>query len=377
LTQTLALLLDAYRELNAKKMFWITLVISALIMLGIAAVGIHETGFSVLWFKFDLWDLGDMGSESMDEIRAAFYKEIFRYVGITIWLTWAAIFLAIVSTAGMFPDLMSSGSIDTLLSKPISRLRLFLTKYMLGLGFVGLQVLVFCIAGFFVVGIRAGDWEPRLFLAVPIVLVFFSYLYAISTLVGVYTRSTLAAIVVTVIAWFGLFAINAADGEILEEQATAQVMLDRARLGVAYAETLDAEIPEGGGRSERERYAALWGGDIETEIDRLEREVAVWELWRQRIMWVKTLLPKTGETRSLLKRYLIPSEDLVLPEYDPADGPDQVGFMGITSSEQAAPVMMMRLQREQRPAWWIVVTSLAFELVVIGLAAWKFCRRDF
>ncbi|MEM9416044.1 MAG: ABC transporter permease [Planctomycetota bacterium] len=377
MTQTLALLLDAYRELNAKKMFWITLILSALVMLGIAAAGIHETGFSVLWFKFDLWDMGDMGAESMDEIRAAFYKEIFRYVGVTIWLTWAAIILAIVSTASMFPDLMSSGSIDTLLSKPISRLRLFLTKYLLGLGFVALQVLVFCIAGFFVIGFRAGDWEPRIFLAVPIVLMFFSYLYAISTLVGVYTRSTLAAIVATVIVWFGLFAINAADGEILEAQAENQVMLDRYRLGLEYAQTLDAEPPEEGGRSEREQFLQMWGGDIDGEIDALERSVTTWENWRRRMMWVKTPLPKTGETRSLLRRALVPTEDLELPEYDPADGPDQAGFMGIQTSEQATPIMMMRIQRDQRPAWWIVVTSLLFEFVVVGLAAWKFCRRDF
>jgi hypothetical protein len=30
-----------------------------------------------------------------------------------------------------------------------------------------------------------------------------------------------------------------------------------------------------------------------------------------------------------------------------------------------------------RSEWWIVGTSLAFEGVVLGLAAWIFCRRDF
>ena len=39
LTQTLALLLDAYRELNAKKLFWITMILSGVIVLAFAAVG--------------------------------------------------------------------------------------------------------------------------------------------------------------------------------------------------------------------------------------------------------------------------------------------------------------------------------------------------
>ena len=44
-------------------------------------------------------------------------------------------------------------------------------------------------------------WEPRLFLAIPIVLCLFSYLYAISVLLGVITRSTIATLLLTVLLW--------------------------------------------------------------------------------------------------------------------------------------------------------------------------------
>ncbi len=30
-----------------------------------------------------------------------------------------------------------------------------------------------------------------------------------------------------------------------------------------------------------------------------------------------------------------------------------------------------------RSPWWIVGTSLAFEAVILALASWVFCRRDF
>ena len=57
-----------------------------------------------------------------------FYKRLFVSIGIEIWLAWIALILALASTAGIFPDLMTAGSIDLFVSKPIGRLRLFLTE---------------------------------------------------------------------------------------------------------------------------------------------------------------------------------------------------------------------------------------------------------
>src|SRR5580692_11650279 len=98
----------------------------------------------------------------------------------------------------MFPDLLTGGSIDLYLSKPISRLRLFLTKYFTGLLFVGFQVGAFSAASFLVLAIRGQVWIWGVFLAIPIVLVFYSYLYCVCVLIGVLTRSTLTAILLTI-----------------------------------------------------------------------------------------------------------------------------------------------------------------------------------
>jgi len=369
--------LDAYRELNAKKLFWVSLIISGLIMLAIAAIGIHPSGFSVLWFKFEMWET-IKSTEMLEMLRKEFYEKAFNLVGVTIWLTWASIILAIVSTSSMFPDLMSSGSIDTLLSKPISRFRLFMTKYCFGLGFVALQVLVFTIAGFLVIGFRASHWEPRIFLAVPIVVIFFSYLYAICTLVGVFTRSTLAAMLVTITLWFGLFAVNFTDDIFMEEQATAAVDIDHFSKALDYSQTLSDEPDEISGFSEREEYLMEWGSDIERQIERYQVQYDLWGKWRRYAMLVKTPLPKTGETRRLLTRALTPSEELPEDEFDPAKGRYQsYDMFGMGANETATATMTVKLRREQRPIWWVIITSLLFEVAVVGLAAWKFCRRDF
>lgn len=170
MTQTLALLLDAYRELNSKKLFWFTLAISCLIALAFAAIGIDENGLSLLW-----WEIGDIGGFVNSDIipKDQFYKMMFANFGVGFWLGWIATILALVSTSGMIPDFIAGGAVELTLSKPVGRVRLFLTKWAVGLLFVALQVAVFTLACFLIIGIRGGSWTPRVFLAIPIVVLFF------------------------------------------------------------------------------------------------------------------------------------------------------------------------------------------------------------
>ena len=140
MNQTLALLHDAYRELNAKRMFWIVLVISSLVVLAFLTIGVTNNPRA---YVQHITLMGVRTPLPAMLSRAAMFKLAFTTLGIKLWLTWVAMILAIISTSSMFPDLMTGGSIDLYLCKPISRLRLFLTKYVAGLLFVALQVTVF------------------------------------------------------------------------------------------------------------------------------------------------------------------------------------------------------------------------------------------
>ena len=155
--QTLALFLDAYRELNAKKLFWITLSLSGVVMILFALVGINGPNITLTGLHFNVSPLDPF----------TVYKMVFSLIVIGIWLSWAAVVLALISTAGLFPDLISGGTIDLYLSKPISRLRLFLTKYATGLLFVTLQVSVFALGSFLVFGLRATSGTQACFLQFP------------------------------------------------------------------------------------------------------------------------------------------------------------------------------------------------------------------
>ena len=199
MTQTLALLLDAYRELNARKMFWISLIISALVMVAFALLGLTDTGLTLLGMKLPV------------PAPRFFYKTMFSNLVVGLWISMGAMILALVSTASIFPDLLASGSIDLYLAKPISRLRLFLTKFAGGLLFVLLQTTVFAVASYLVFGFRAGEWRPVLFLMIPLATLLFSYLFVVCVLFGVLTRSTVAAILLTCVFWFLCFVTNTAE----------------------------------------------------------------------------------------------------------------------------------------------------------------------
>jgi hypothetical protein len=383
-SQTLALFHDAYRELNSKRMFWISLAISGLVVLSFLAIGVTVDGhLSLFGMRLPL---------PLPFSTAEFYKITFSNLGVGLWLTFIGMILAVVSTAGIFPDLIAGGSVDLYLSKPIGRLRLFLTKYAAGLLFVALQVTLFCGASFVLIGIRAGLWEPRLFLGIPLVICFFSYLFCFCVLMGVLTRSTLAAVLLTMLYWFVLWGADRAEVVLLlgrtygqDQIATYDLQIKQQRGSLKYLE---------------ERLATTQPTETQrADVDRRKREIQKLtdeqdgvrssahnlEFAHTLLYRVKSVLPKTRETDELLNRSLLTADEL--RDFDAkrggrgmprgprairARGPG--GGPGWTDPEVIAEA---QAEMRSRSVGWVVGTSLAFEAVILAIAAFVFCWRDF
>ncbi|MFB3890913.1 MAG: ABC transporter permease [Phycisphaerae bacterium] len=401
MSQTLAIFVDQYRALKARKMFWIVLAISGLVVLAFGAIGIDDKGMTILG-----WSIGLEMLSTSHMTRAFFYKSLFSGLGIGFWLSWLAALLALISTGGIFPEFISSGAIDLTLSKPISRIRLFLTQYVAGLLFVTLQVGIFCCASFLVLGLRGGVWEPWLFLAVPLVVAFFSFLFSVCVLLGVWTRSTVAAILLTLLFWFLLYILNTADAGLLvfkasmeQEAARSDKQLRRVQEQIHQAE--GGEDARTGGQEERrtgsshpasqaslppvvpssrpasaasarrtsgpsESMDSLKAreGRLQQERDERLATAAALGKWNRVIYWIKTFLPKTSETVALLERAMVTKADMPdLPRASP-DAPDR-GAEDVTKELQGRSVA------------WVLGTSLAFEAVILALACFIFCRRDY
>jgi hypothetical protein len=263
-----------------------------------------------------------------------------------------AVLLGLVSTAGIFPDLISSGSIDLYVSRPISRWRLFLTEYAGGLVFVALQVTVFSAASFLVIGFRGGSWEAGVFLAIPLVTCIFSFLFSLCVLLGIATRSTVAALLLTLMFWLMLFGLSVTDDFILSIKTMKKHGVDVFNVQADGSGRARARIGNPGPRASPEAASQP------------PAESSGWETAYRVVHGFRTVVPKTAETADLMNRWLLHAAHL---ERRPGVQPDRV---------YAAQKELVETINSQ-PASWILGTSLAFEAVVLACAAWIFSRRDF
>ncbi|MEO1278328.1 MAG: ABC transporter permease subunit [Planctomycetota bacterium] len=386
ITQTVALLVDAYRELCAKKLFWITMLLSVLVVLVFAMVSINENGM-----KFFIWqmpaDLGGVTITSETMSPGLLYRTIFAELAVPRWLSWVAVILGLVSTAGMIPDLIQGGTIESVLSRPIGRVRLLLTKFVGGLLFMTLQVFVFSLLVFLVIGIRGKSWAPEVFLAVPIVVAMFSYLFAICVLLGMITRSTIAALLLTLLVWMVVFLVNMGDGisvsiheQFKAERRVEQARVERRERNVTLLLLNEAnEQREADGLEPVEALETpptieeMDARDIRlpatrTRVEELDNNIELAGTWRHFIYLGKTVLPKTQETIGLLERWTVDQEELRSLAGMPDDEEDRAEREAQDATADAIG---------NRPLWWILGTSFLFEALVLGLAALIFKRRDF
>ena len=116
------------------------------------------------------------------------------------WLLgFILIFLGILVTASIVPDMLQPGSLHLLLSKPVSRSLLLIAKFIGGCAFVFLCVTQLVFGLYLIAGLRLDIWNPRLLWCIPASVFLFSVFYSVSTLAGLRWRSPILAIGVTTI----------------------------------------------------------------------------------------------------------------------------------------------------------------------------------
>ena len=219
----LGILMDSYRSLRAQWLFWIVLLLSLCVVVGLASFGFDEEGYFVF---FGAWSFEHGHIRAGTPFAKTLYMGIFSAIIVDYWLAWAATILALISTSSIYPTFLSERSVELVMSKPVRRTTLFFAKYLGGLLFVILQVGIFCLGAFLVAGWRVDEWNPSIFLAIPLVTVFFSYLFCVCTLIGVVTRSTLIALLGTILLWFGSIGIRGGDSIVSHSLFRAEVLIE-------------------------------------------------------------------------------------------------------------------------------------------------------
>ncbi len=373
----LAMGLDAYRELNAKKLFWITLGLSGMVVIAFGSIGFNEQGMSMF---YGLWQIDSEFVNSTTPWSRTLYVGIFSDFIVGLWLSWIAIILALISTCTIFPDFLAGGAIDLVLSKPIGRVRLFAIKYVMSLLFVVLQVALFCVGIFLCVGLRIGEWNWMIFAGVPVVTVVYSYIFAVCVLVGVLTRSAITALLLTLMFWSSLFGMQTSESMLLQYRIRFEIETANAERRIEQLETRLAAIepdPNDPGnafaRADYQRRLKEARVDRELSID----GGAMLAPWHVPVRVITVVLPKTQPTVGLLSRWLKDSEGFSIAAMMRGDMTGQG-----TSSLMPDPTdveMTRRLEKnlDAYSGWYIIGTSLAFEALVLAAACIIFVRRDY
>lgn len=166
------------------------------------------TSFSYTFFGYKLDTISIFQGRS--DTKERFDENVLGWVRFLLaWVVGAVgIFLAILVTASIVPDTFDTGSLHLLLSKPITRSMLFLSKFGGACFFISLSACLLLGGGFLILGARFGIWHPRLLVCIPIYVFVFAVYYSISALAGLVWRSPIVSIACGILFWIICFTVG-------------------------------------------------------------------------------------------------------------------------------------------------------------------------
>lgn len=302
--QIAALIIDSFRHALDKKLFWVMLAISTVVALSFFTIRVTASG-----------GLAIMGLPEFDVDGRAMAGLILTKVVSDYYVGWIGTILALIATAGVIPAFLEQGSVDVVLSKPITRAKLFLGKYLGCMAFTTLQVSYFVILTFFIAGNWWGFWIWGYLWAIPLVILMFSYLFAFCALFGVLTRSALASLLFTGLIWVAIVCVQAAH---------------------VYTQITNPWNPQ-------------------------QNKPLIQGTWATAIQGAYTVLPKTNDL-----------------SYIAQELSGAASIMDVLSSPQFQETQEQQLRGlEEINIPWSIGTSLACEAAALGLAMFIFWRRDY
>lgn len=161
-----------------------------------------------LWIGYAGFKLGEPINISRKQIKQ-FVEPLLLGFLIKLGLGVVAVFVALIVTSPIVPETFRSGSLHLLLSKPISRIWLYLFKLFGGCIFVLFNITFVLIGLYLIAGIRFDIWNEGLLYCIPLLLFVFIIFYSVSALVGLLWGNAIVCVVSCIIFWLFCFAIGA------------------------------------------------------------------------------------------------------------------------------------------------------------------------
>jgi len=135
--------------------------------------------------------------EEMDRM-VGLQEIIFGIEGVIAALLFTAgIFLALFATSSLVPSFLQKGSIDLLISKPLSRFQILAGRYLGAVAVVGFNIAYMIIFSWLTLSIKTGIWNIGFLYAGGMIILTFAILFALMTCLSVMIQSGPFALMIT------------------------------------------------------------------------------------------------------------------------------------------------------------------------------------
>lgn len=245
-----AILKDSFREALASRVLWILLIVTTAVLVLAGPMGLREgtppaqataaqaTAGQATAGQVGAADLQAADSTAPDTAKPEQKALYMTYLGfdapwkpfpvsreqatpiikmllagiMNFFVGTLGVFAAILVTSSIIPQTYEPGAIDLLLSKPVSRSLLFLTKFAGGCAFIALVAAYFIVGLWLIMGLRFEMWNGRILVCIPIFLFLFAIYYSVSALAGVVWRNAIVSVVVSILFWVSCFVVGLTKG---------------------------------------------------------------------------------------------------------------------------------------------------------------------
>jgi ABC-2 type transport system permease protein len=188
----LTIILNTFREAIAKKIFIGYYIIYTIIIL----VFLFAINLDTVEGVISLTDV----QQSVMSLQAIMTSVSYLLV----------LIFCIISSASFIPSMVDKGTIDLLLSKPLSRFNILLSKYLGAVIFVGISLVYFIGAIWLILSIKSGYWNFSFLFTILSLTFAFAVMYSIVVVIGLTTQSSIIAILVNLFLLFVLCPVLAA-----------------------------------------------------------------------------------------------------------------------------------------------------------------------
>ncbi len=175
-----------FRESLAKKTFVVFFLLSTInhiFFLLALDVDVVDGAFAMVQiFGEDLRTNKAIDVQEMIIVIESFIAVFFAFCG--------GIFFSIFATASLVPSMLEKGSVEVLISKPLSRAQLFIGRYLGAQSIMVLNIIYLIGGSWLILSIKTGVWYFPYLYAIPMVIVSFVFMYTLMAFVGLVSKST-------------------------------------------------------------------------------------------------------------------------------------------------------------------------------------------